>query len=29
VHPGAKLSPGEVDEIYRWTRADRKLLSRE
>jgi predicted Fe-S protein YdhL (DUF1289 family) len=29
VHPGAKLSEREADEIYRWTRADRKLLSRE
>ena len=29
VHPGAKLSQAEADEIYRWTRADRKLLSRE
>ncbi len=29
VHPGAKLSQVEVDEIYRWTRADRKLLNGE
>jgi len=27
VHPGAKLSQGEVDEVYRWTRTDRRLIS--
>jgi hypothetical protein len=27
LHSGAKLSPIEADDIYRWTRADRKLLN--
>jgi hypothetical protein len=26
VHPAAKLSPGEVNQIYKWTRADRRFL---
>jgi hypothetical protein len=26
IHPEAKLSEAEVNEIYQWTRADRKLL---
>jgi len=29
VHPDAKLSDAEVNEIYEWTRAARRLLSRE
>jgi hypothetical protein len=28
LHPEAKLSESEVDEIYQWTRADRRLLNR-
>jgi hypothetical protein len=27
IHPEAKLSESEVNEIYRWTRADRRLLN--
>jgi cytochrome c len=28
VHPDAKLSEAEVNEIYQWTRAERRRLSR-
>jgi cytochrome c len=27
IHPEAKLSEAEVNEIYQWTRADRRLLN--
>ena len=27
IHPEAKLTEAEVNEIYRWTRADRRLLN--
>jgi cytochrome c len=27
IHPEAKLTEAEVNEIYQWTRADRKLLN--
>jgi hypothetical protein len=27
VHPGAKLSDADVNEIYQWTRAERRLLN--
>jgi cytochrome c len=29
VHPDAKLSDAEVNEIYQWTRTARRLLNRE
>jgi hypothetical protein len=28
IHPEAKLSEAEANEIYEWTRADRRLLNR-
>ena len=27
IHPEAKLSSAEVNEVYQWTRANRKLLN--
>ena len=27
IHPEAKLTEAEVNEIYQWTRSDRKLLN--
>jgi len=27
IHPEAKLTEAEVNEIYQWTRADRRLLN--
>jgi Haem-binding domain len=29
IHPEAKLSEAEINEIYQWTRADRRLLNGE
>jgi hypothetical protein len=28
IHPEARLSDSEANEIYRWTRAERRLLDR-
>ena len=29
VHPDAKLSDAEANEIYQWTRTERRMLNRE